>query len=120
VATRPSVVVLAGPNGAGKSTAASWLLRGPFTVADFVNADDIALGRSPADPAHAAVAAGREMLARLHDLARQRDSFAFETTLATRHFAPWLEQLKETGYAVRPSELLRTLPAVDHGVADVR
>ena len=98
---RPSVVILAGPNGAGKSTAAARLLR-PTLVAvmDFVNADDIALDQSPSDPASVALAAGREMLFRLHELARLRQSFAFETTLASRHFAPWLEGLLDTGYSV--------------------
>jgi predicted ABC-type ATPase len=100
MAARPSVVILAGPNGAGKSTAAGSLLQGALAVDVFVNADDIALERSPSDPARVAVAAGREMLAQLHELARQRRSFAFETTLATRHFAGWLGGLKETGYTV--------------------
>jgi len=67
---------------------------------DFVNADDIALDQSPSDPASVALAAGREMLFRLHELARLRQSFAFETTLASRHFAPWLEGLLDTGYSV--------------------
>ena len=84
--SRPSVVVLAGPNGAGKSTAAPLLLReAPLDVRLFVNADEIAAKRSPADPAGAAIAAGREMLSRLQELARHRQSFAFETTLASRH-----------------------------------
>ena len=66
----------------------------------FINADDIALERSPSNPEAAAVAAGREMLSRLHELARQRQSFAFETTLATRHFATWLDGLLRNGYSV--------------------
>ena len=41
------------------------------------------------------------MLARLDELARQRESFAFETTLASRTFAPWLRDLRASGYAVR-------------------
>jgi predicted ABC-type ATPase len=87
VEPRPSVVVLAGPNGAGKSTAAPRLLQGTRAVTEFVNADDIALDQSPSDPARAAISAGRAMLFRLHALARRRLSFAFETTLASRHFA---------------------------------
>ena len=46
------------------------------------------------------MAAGRVMLARLDELARQRESFAFETTLASRSFAPWLRDLRASGYAV--------------------
>ncbi len=97
---RPSVVILAGPNGAGKSTAAPELLQGELAVNEFVNADVIARGLSAFDPDRAAIAAGRVMLARLHELAEQRVSFAFETTLASRSFAPWLRDLRASGYAV--------------------
>jgi predicted ABC-type ATPase len=76
----PSVVILAGPNGAGKSTAAPELLQDELAVTEFVNADVIARGLSAYDPDRAAIAAGRIMLVRLHELARHRDSFAFETT----------------------------------------
>ncbi|MBM3818334.1 MAG: Zeta toxin family protein [Acidimicrobiia bacterium] len=97
---RPSVVILAGPNGAGKSTAAPELLQDELSVNEFVNADVIARGLSAFDPEGAAIAAGRVMLARLHELAEQRASFAFETTLASRSFAPWLRDLRDSGYAV--------------------
>jgi predicted ABC-type ATPase len=96
---RPSVVIIAGPNGAGKSTAAPLILRGALDVLEFVNADDIARGLSAFNVEGAAVAAGRIMLSRLRDLAKQRVSFAFETTLASRTFVPWLEELKQGGYA---------------------
>ena len=96
---RPSVVILAGPNGAGKSTAASALLHGTLAVKEFVNADAIARDLSGDDPDRAAIAAGRVMLTRLRELANQRVSFAFETTLASRSFAPWLRDL--SGYDVQ-------------------
>lgn len=92
--------MLAGPNGAGKSTAAPFLLRELLGIRDFINADVIAVEQSPSDPASVAVAAGREMLSRLHDLARRRQSFAFESTLASRSLASWLAQLIETGYSL--------------------
>ena len=66
---RPSIVILAGPNGAGKSTAAPALLEGTLAVKEFVNADVIARDLSADDPASAAIAAGRVMLARLRELA---------------------------------------------------
>jgi predicted ABC-type ATPase len=94
------VVILAGPNGAGKSTAAPALLQGTLDVTEFVNADDIARGLSAFNPEGAAIAAGRVMLTRLRELAEQRVSFAFETTLASRSFAPWLKDLKTRGYTV--------------------
>ncbi len=94
----PNVVVLAGPNGAGKLTSASSILKGGLGVDDFVNADVIARGLSGFDPERAAMAAGRIMIDRLRDLARQRISFSFETTLASRTFAAWLADLIRTGY----------------------
>ena len=38
------------------------------------------------------------MLREDRELAKQRASFAFETTLASRSFAPWLAELVRTGY----------------------
>jgi predicted ABC-type ATPase len=98
--TRPSVVILAGPNGAGKSTAAPALLRDALGVEEFVNADVIARELSEFDPESVAFAAGRVMRTRLRGLAERRMSFAFETTLASRSFAPWLVNLKSSGYEI--------------------
>ena len=95
---RPQVIVLAGPNGAGKSTAAPRLLRDSFAVEEFVNADALAQGLSAFAPEKVAVKAGRIMLKRLCELAEKRIRFAFETTLAARSFAPWLEDLMADGY----------------------
>jgi predicted ABC-type ATPase len=97
---QPSIVVLAGPNGAGKTTAAPFLLRDALAVREYVNADPIAQGLSAFNPEAVAIAAGRLMLARLNELARQRMSFGFETTLASRSFAPWLRLRLEDGYSV--------------------
>jgi len=96
---RPHVVVLAGPNGAGKSTAAPALLRGRLGVPEFVNADTLARGLSAFSPEHAAIEAGRIMLARLRSLASQQRDFAFETPLANRTFAPRLVEWTQEGYA---------------------
>ena len=94
----PNVYILAGPNGSGKSTAARALLPQFLHCAEFVNADEIARGLSAFHPENVAFQAGRMMMARLHELARQRGDFAFETTLASRTFAPWLRQLQSEGY----------------------
>ena len=110
----PSIVVLAGPNGAGKSTAAPALLQGTLGVTEFVNADDIARGLSAFNAERAALPAGRVMLARLRELARQRISFAFETTLASRSFAPWLERLRREGYSIHM--LFLWLPSADFAI----
>lgn len=98
--TAPHVIVVAGPNGAGKSTSAPYLLRDALEVKEFVNADAIALGLSGFRPEAAAFTAGRVMLNRIRQLAGARENFAFETTLASRSFAPWLERLRWDGYRV--------------------
>src|SRR5579871_424683 len=40
------------------------------------------------------------MLERLHELAKQRADFAFETTLAGRTLAGWLDNLRQSGHRV--------------------
>lgn len=94
----PQVIILAGPNGAGKSTTAPFLLRDTFSVNEFVNADAIAYGLCAFAPETVALEAGKIMLKRLRELAAKRVNFAFETTLATRSFAPWLAGLTRAGY----------------------
>src|SRR5262245_27849472 len=113
----PLVVVLAGPNGAGKSTSAAHLLRGALAVDEFVNADTIAQGLSAYRPESAAVTAGRVMLDRLRFLARERRDFAFETTLAGRGHARWLQYLRIAGY--RAHLIFLALPAAELAVARV-
>ncbi len=95
---RPHLIVLAGPNGAGKTTVSTDLLQGALGVHEFVNADTIARGLSEFNPAGAAIEAGRVMLRRLRHLTAQRLDVAFETTLASRSFAPWIRELKAAGY----------------------
>ena len=96
---QPRVVTLAGPNGSGKSTAAPRLLQEALGVPQFVNADVIARGLSAFSPEQVAMAAGRVMLARVKELGERREDFAFETTLASKTFAPWLKGLVESGCA---------------------
>jgi predicted ABC-type ATPase len=95
---QPHIIVIAGANGSGKSTTAPSLLKGTLGVTEFVNADVIAEGLSAFYPEGAAFHAGRVMLERIHLLAKERVDFAFETTLASRTFAPWIKELKQTGY----------------------
>jgi predicted ABC-type ATPase len=108
------VIVLAGPNGAGKSTTASALLKGALGVTEFVDADTIARGLSAFQPERVALSAGRIMLTRLKELAAQRVSFAYETTLASRMFARWLAELRQGGYRVHI--LFLWLPSADFAV----
>ncbi len=53
-------------------------------IIEFVNADEIARGLSPFNPEGVGFAAGRVMLNRISQLAKERKNFAFETTLATK------------------------------------
>ena len=79
------------------------VLRRALEVGEFVNADTIA--------------AGRVMLYRVHELAGERRDFAFETTLASRSFAPWLRDLRTDGYAFHLVYLW--LPTVELALARV-
>jgi predicted ABC-type ATPase len=91
-------VILAGPNGAGKSTVGPMLLRQTLSVTEFVNADVIAQGLSAFNPGAAGIAAGRVMLARIDELAERRQTFAIETTLASRTLASFIRRLLKNGY----------------------
>ena len=97
---KPEIVVLGGPNGAGKTTAARFLLPTTIGIEQFVNADLIAQGLSPLAPQTTAIQAGRLMLDRIHRLASRHESFAFETTLASRTFAPFLRDAQQKGYRI--------------------
>ncbi|OLE06443.1 MAG: hypothetical protein AUI36_42265 [Cyanobacteria bacterium 13_1_40CM_2_61_4] len=118
VTPSPHLIVLAGPNGAGKSTSAPALLRGTLRVEEFVNADIIARGLSAFRPENAAIEAGRAMMARLKNLAIKRVDFAFETTLASRSFAPWIRGLLEQGYSF--TLVFLWLPSVEMALSRVR
>lgn len=113
----PHVIIIAGPNGAGKSTTAPAILQGALGVTEFVNADTIAAGLSAFNPEKAAFQAGRVMLERLQQLAGSGENFAFETTLASKTFAPWLKTLKAKGYAFHLFFLWLTSP--EYAVARV-
>ena len=112
----PQLAIIAGPNGAGKSTAAPFLLPA-LGIDQFVNADVIARGLSAFRPEQSAVRAGRIMLAQLKDLAGARRDFAFETTLASRMFAPWIIELRDRGY--RLTLIFLWLPSADLAVERV-
>ena len=98
--TQPVVYMIAGPNGAGKTTAAMRLLPDFLSVHEFVNADEIARGLNPLDPAGQDVAAGRLMLERIDALVAAGKNFAFETTGASRAFITKLRQAKAAGFTL--------------------
>ena len=114
----PDVIIIAGPNGAGKSTLAPALLRDTLHVFEYVNADTIAEGLSAFAPEDASFDAGRVMLGRLHDLATEGKDFAFETTLASRFYAGWLRELRDS-HGYRISIVFLWLRSVDLAIARV-
>jgi predicted ABC-type ATPase len=90
--------IIAGCNGAGKTTASYTILPEILNCKEFVNADEIAKGLSPFQPEKVAIEAGRIMLNRINDLLARNESFAFETTLATRSYVQKINAAKAQGY----------------------
>ena len=96
----PRIFVIGGPNGAGKTTVASGLLPQILECDEYVNADAIAKALSPFESNRAAFKAGRVMLDTIHGLADRQKDFAFETTMASRTFAPFLKRCRGQGYEI--------------------
>ena len=92
------MLIIAGPNGAGKTTTAMHLLPNVLHVRHFVNADLIAKGLSPFDPATANWTAAKIMVERIRQLTEGRESFAVETTLASRSFVSVVKRCRQAGY----------------------
>jgi predicted ABC-type ATPase len=95
-----TVYVVAGPNGAGKTTFATEFLPDFVRCREFLNADLIAAGLSPFAPETQNFRAGRLLLTRFRELAEQRESFGFETTLSGRSHLVLLRDLRRRGYRV--------------------
>lgn len=93
-----NLYIIAGCNGAGKTTASFTILPEIIECKEFVNADEIAKGISPFQPEKVAFEAGRIMLNRVNDLLKSDESFAFETTLATKSYKSKIEEAKRQGY----------------------
>jgi len=113
----PRVLIIAGPNGAGKSTFARQYLPQEAQCPAFVNADLIAAGLAPFDPARAAVRAGRLMLEEIERYARAKTSFAFETTLAGVNYARRIPAWRKAGFTV--DLVFLRLPTVELAIARV-
>lgn len=94
------IVLIGGPNGAGKTTAARVLLTRQLTGIPFLNADEIARSIAPENPESAAIDAGRILLEQLHDLVWRGQSFALESTLSGRAFAPVLKACRSAGWRI--------------------
>lgn len=93
-----NLYIIAGCNGAGKTTASFTILPEILECKEFVNADEIAKGLSPFQPEKVAFEAGRIMLNRIDELFKNKENFAFETTLATKTYKQKIQFAKQNGY----------------------
>src|SRR4051812_31288579 len=93
----PEAIVIGGANGAGKTTFARELLPALYPAVAFLNTDEVQTESSAfAHP----VAAGRELLRRLADMERRRESFALETTLSSTMYVRRIRAWRTWGYHV--------------------
>jgi predicted ABC-type ATPase len=106
-----NLYIIAGCNGAGKTTASYTVLPEILNCKAFVNADEIARGLSPFQPETVAIEAGRLMLKRIETLLANNESFAFETTLASKSYKNTILHAKNKGYKI--TLLFFWLPTVD-------
>lgn len=96
----PTIYIIAGCNGAGKTTAAFALLPDVFKTDVFINADIIAAQLNAANPEAVAITAGRIMLDKIQHAIAQKETFAIETTLATRIYFNIIKQAQLLGYEI--------------------
>ena len=100
MSNKKHLYIIAGCNGAGKTTASFTILPEVLDCKEFINADEIAKGLSPFQPESVAMQAGRIMLARMDELLQKGETFAFETTLATKSYKQKIEWAQANGYEV--------------------
>ena len=100
MSNKKQLYIIAGCNGAGKTTASFTILPEVLDCKEFINADEIAKGLSPFQPESVAMQAGRIMLARMDKLLQKGETFAFETTLATKSYKQKIEWAQANGYEV--------------------
>jgi predicted ABC-type ATPase len=96
----PNLYIISGCNGAGKTTASYTVLPEMLNCQEFVNADNIAAGISPFNPASVALSAGRIMLNRIDELMQEGADFAFETTLSTKSYVSLIKKARALGYKI--------------------
>ena len=100
MSNKKQLYIIAGCNGAGKTTASFTILPEVLNCKEFINADEIAKGLSPFQPESVAMQAGRIMLARMDELLQKGETFAFETTLATKSYKQKIEWAQANGYEI--------------------
>lgn len=96
-----TIYIISGCNGAGKTTASYTILPEILDCPEFVNADNIAAGLSPFQPEKVAFEAGRIMLERIDFLLSTNQTFAIETTLASKTYKSKLTKAIKNGYQIK-------------------
>ena len=98
--SHPTCYVIAGPNGAGKTTFALRYLPEMTGCRNFINADLIADGLSPLNPAGVHIEAGKIFLREIEANVAAGTDFAFETTLSGRMYVRLLTALRSKGWKI--------------------
>jgi predicted ABC-type ATPase len=114
----PTLFLIAGPNGAGKTTFATEILTSDLKGVRFINADEIAKGLSPFDPASVAFKAGRILLEEVETLIGSGSSFALESTISGLGHARTIRSAKAAGFRIVIHFLW--LPSPQESIARVR
>ena len=98
----PNLYIISGCNGSGKTTASYTILPEMLHCKEFVNSDEIAKGLSPfnANTMAVEVEASRIMYKRIRELIGMAETFALETTLASRSIANLIKDAQSKGYYV--------------------
>lgn len=97
---KKNLYIIAGCNGAGKTTASFTILPEILNCKEFVNADEIARGLSPFQPEKVSFEAGRIMIKRVDELLETNQTFALETTLATKSYKSKIAKAKNNNYNI--------------------
>ncbi len=100
MATQPILYLIAGCNGAGKTTFAYQFLPKEVKCLRFLNADEIAKGLSPFDPAAASIKAGRLLLSEVRECLDGQITFGLESTLSGRTYVRLLREARQLGYEI--------------------
>jgi len=112
--TTPTAVLIAGPNGAGKTTFAREFIPLLHPGVPFLNADEI---QRESLRFATATGAARELITRLDAAERAAESFAVETTLASRNYVARLRRWSALGFKTVLHFI--ELPSADVAVARV-
>ena len=98
--SNPICTIIGGVNGSGKTTFALDYLANNVACKHFINADLIAFGLSPLDPAQQQITASRLFLQQIKQAVTRCKNFAFETTLSGKTYLKLIHQLQTSGWFV--------------------